>query len=151
MTSTAMPGDGDWPEEVIVARDDVEDARDEAALGKRTQKTWYLTQEVVERANAAVYWCLPIALAHSQMKGTEVDTARIPDSASALVEMALWAEVLRLEAMYNEGKPFNPAPEKLRPGPGRSGVSRLSLPRGTRSPRSPNDAAAADPGPDGPS
>lgn len=113
-------------EEVAVSRDEIVNAR-EGAGSKRKQKTWYLSEDVIERANAAVYWAVPYAL---RVEGAEdLDVSRIPDSASALVESGLWAEVLRLEKMLNGGEPFPPAPANLRPGPGRAGVQRLSQPR----------------------
>lgn len=115
------------------SRGEVESARDSAAGGKRQQKTWYLTKEVIDRANGAVYWSLPLALAGAKNSGEDVDHSQIPDSASALVELALWAEILRLELLFNNGRPFPSAPGKLRTGPGQSGVSRLSEQRGPRS------------------
>lgn len=130
----SLEGDESWPEEVVVSRHDVDEARDHAARGKRQQKTWYVTKEVIDRANGAVYWALPHALARAQNRGDEVDHSQIPDSSSALVESALWAETLRLERLFNNGRPFPPAPGKLRTGPGQGGVSRLSEPRGPRSP-----------------
>lgn len=130
------PGEGElWPEEVVVARHDVDHARSAAARGRRMQKTWYLTKEIIDRTNAAVYWCLPKALAHQEITDDEIDLSRVPDSASALVETALWSEVLRLETMFNAGRPFAPAPGRLRTGPGQQGVNRLSEPRGPRSSR----------------
>lgn len=62
------------------------------------------------------------------------DLTQVPDSASALVENALWAEVLRLEALYNGGEPFPAAPSRLRTGPGQRGIERLSRPRQTAQP-----------------
>lgn len=130
------------PEEMYVARRDVEAARDGAARGKRMQKTWYLTREVIERANGAVYWALPSALAAASRGGDEeIDTSQIPDSASSLVESALWAEILRLERLFHGGQPFPRAPGRLRTGPGQGGVSRLSEPR----PRRTSDIGEGDP------
>lgn len=123
-----MDGDETAPrlQEVTVTRDEIVGAR-EGATGKRKQKTWYLSEEVIARANAAVYWSLPYALKVEDSAG--LDVSRIPDSASSLVESGLWSEVLRLEKMLNHGEPFPPAPANLRPGPGRAGVERLSQPR----------------------
>lgn len=102
------------------------EAKESASAGKRRQKTWYVTDEVIQRVNGAAYWALPLALATaSKHKGEEVDQTNIPDSASDLVETALWAEVLRLEELHNQGMPFPPPPAKLRPGPGQNGASRL--------------------------
>lgn len=110
-------------------RSKVEWARSSAAEGARQQKSWYLTREVIARANSCVYWCLPKALAAAERDGLEPDLTQVPDSASALVENALWAEVLRLEALYNGGEPFPDAPSRLRTGPGQQGIERLSRPR----------------------
>lgn len=120
-----------WPEEVRVEREDIMQARESAHAGKRKQKTWYLSEEVIERANAAVYWALPYAL--KEAGNREVDVSRLPDSASALVEAGLWSEVLRLERMLNNGEPFPKAPGALRTGPGRTGIQRLSQPRRAQS------------------
>lgn len=117
-----------------MSRRDVDDARAAAARGRRAKKTWYLTKEVIDRANAAVYWCLPKALAYQETSGQEVDLSEVPSTSSALVESGLWSEVLRLERMYNSGRPFPPAPGRLGTGPGREGVARLSEPRRPRNP-----------------
>lgn len=116
----------DDPRSYVVNREQVEGARERAASGHRSQKTFYLTDEIIQRVNGAVYWSLPLALAKAGGDGEAVDTTLVPDSASALVESALWAEVLRLEHVFNGGQPFRPAPGKLRTGPGQSGVARLS-------------------------
>lgn len=43
---------------------------------------------------------------------------------------SVWAEVLRLEHLYNKGEPFREvAGGKLKPGPGQRGVNRLKQPR----------------------
>ena len=124
-----------WPGEVNVARQDVDDARDEAADGRRIQKSYYVTEEVADRANRAVFWARVHALAHADQTGEEIDLDALPDSASALVESAMWAEVLRLERLYNNGRAFRPvAGGKLKPGPGQRGVSRLKQPRKPRTP-----------------
>lgn len=102
------------------------EAKESAAPGKRRQKTWYVTEEIIERVNGAAYWALPLALAESRKhKNHDIDQTDIPDSASDLVETALWAEVLRLEKLHNQGMPFPAPPGKLRPGPGQNGASRL--------------------------
>ena len=128
MPQRRTPSDGpSWPGDVTVSRHDVNDARDGAADGRRIQKSYYVTEEVADRANRAVYWARVHALAHAQQTGEEeIDLDAIPDSASALVELAMWAEVLRLERLYNNGQPFRSVTGgKLKPGPGRRGVSRL--------------------------
>ena len=108
-----------WPGDVTVPRQDVDDARDEAAGGRRLQKSYYVTEEVADRANRAVYWAKVHALMHAQQTGEEIDFDALPDSASALVESAMWHEVLRLERLYNDGQPFREvAGGKLKPGPG---------------------------------
>ena len=122
-----------WPGEVTVSREDIDDARDEAAEGRRIQKSYYVTEEVADRANRAVFWARVHALAHADKTGEEIDIDALPDSASALVESAMWAEVLRLERLYNDGKPFREvAGGKLKPGPGQRGVNRLKQPRKPR-------------------
>src|SRR4051812_6584916 len=126
-------GSGASPGEVTVSRQDVDDARDEAADGRRIQKSYYVTEEVANRANRAVFWAPVHALAHADQTGDEIDLDALPDSASALVESAMWAEVLRLERLYNNGKPFREvAGGRLKPGPGQRGVSRLKQPRKPR-------------------
>ena len=120
-----------WPKEVQVPRDEALEARDIASGGKRQQKTWYLTKEVCDRANNAVYWALAYAMKNAP-DPEHVDVDRLPDSASGLVEIALWAEILRLEQMLNDGQPFPNAPAKLRTGPGTDGTRRLSAPRPDR-------------------
>jgi len=129
-------GSGDlWPGHVSVSRQDVDEARDEAAAGRRLQKSYYVTEEVADRANRAVYWAKVHALLHAQQTGEDIDFDALPDSASALVESAMWHEVLRLERLYNDGHPFREvAGGKLKPGPGPRGVSRLKQPRKTRPP-----------------
>jgi len=136
MPVSGLASEGGWkrvpkrPErEVAVPRSKVESVRSLAAEGARQQKSWYLTREVIARANSCVYWCLPKALAAADRTGVEPDLSQVPDSASALVENALWAEVLRLEALYNGGEPFPDAPSRLRTGPGQAGIERLSRPR----------------------
>lgn len=119
--------------EVTVTRQDINEARDTAASGKRVQKSFYITAEIYDRAIAAVYWSRPYALAQGQMSGEEIDVESLPDSASALVESSLWAEVLRLERLYHKGEPF-PAVKKLRSGPGQRGIDRLSQSREKPSP-----------------
>lgn len=84
-----------------------------------------LLEEHLARVNGAIFWSLAKALAKAEATGTPVDTSAIPDSASALVESALWAEVMRLEEQYNDGQPFPPAPGKLAPGPGQHGKERM--------------------------
>ena len=119
-----------WPGEVAVPRGDVDDARDDAADGRRIQKSYYVTGEVADRANRAVFWARVHALAHADQTGDEIDLDALPDSASALVESALWAEVLRLERLYNNGRPFREVVGgRLKTGPGQRGVSRLRRPR----------------------
>jgi hypothetical protein len=55
------------------------------------------------------------------------------------VEAAMWAEVLRLERLYNNGQPFREvAGGKLKPGPGQRGVDRLKQPRKPRTDTSEN-------------
>ncbi|MDN5803887.1 MAG: hypothetical protein L0H26_04750 [Microlunatus sp.] len=122
-----------WPGEVTVSRQDVDEARDEAALGRRIQKSYYVTEEVADRANRAVFWARVRALAHADQAGEEIDLDAFPDSASGLVERAMWAEVLRLERLYNNGQPFREVVGgRLKPGPGQQGVSRLKQPRKPR-------------------
>lgn len=127
------PAAASWPGEVTVTRQEIEAARDGAAHGDRVQKSYYVTKEAAERTNAAVFWARVFALSHAQQTGDEVDIDALPDSASALVEAAMWAEVLRLEKAYNAGEPFPQVGGKLKPGPGQRGVDRLSRPRGSRS------------------
>lgn len=122
-----------WPGEVTVSREDIDEARDDAAGGRRIQKSYYVTEEVAGRANRAVFWARVHALSHADKTGEEIDIDALPDSASALVESAMWAEVLRLERLYNDGKPFRAvAGGKLKPGPGQRGVDRLKQPRKPR-------------------
>ena len=128
-----------WPGEVTVSRQDVVAARDEAADSRRLQKSYYVTEEVADRANRAVFWARVHALAHADKTGEEIDIDALPDSASALVEAAMWAEVLRLERLYNNGQPFREvAGGKLKPGPGQRGVDRLKQPRKPRTDTSEN-------------
>ena len=129
--------DAFWPGDVTVPRQDVDDARDEAASGRRLQKSYYVTEGVADRANRAVYWAKVHALMHAQQTDEEIDLDALPDSASALVESAMWHEVLRLERLYNDGQPFREvAGGKLKPGPGPRGVHRLKQPRKARPPDS---------------
>jgi hypothetical protein len=119
-------GSVEWPGDVNVSRQDVDEAMDEAADGRRIQKSYYVTEEVADRANRAVFWARVHALSHADQTGDEIDIDGLPDSASALVESAMWAEVLRLERLYNQGKPFREvAGGRLKPGPGQRGVGRL--------------------------
>lgn len=106
-------------------RSDIDAARQEAEGGPRRQKTFYLTEEITARVNSVIFWGRAKAVARSEATGQVADLDLVPSSASALVESALWAEVLRLEAELNEGKPFLPAPGKLAPGPGESGKQRM--------------------------
>lgn len=124
-----------WPGEVTVSRQEVDEARDGAAGGRRLQKSYYVTEEVADRANRAVFWARVHALSHADQTGDEIDLDALPDSASALVESAMWAEVLRLEQLYNNGQPFREVTGgRLKPGPGQRGVDRLKQPR-----KKPND------------
>lgn len=129
--------DASWPGDVSVPRQDVDEARDQAAGSRRLQKSYYVTEDIADRANRAVYWAKVHALMHAQQTGEEIDFDALPDSASALVESAMWHEVLRLERLYNDGEPFREvAGGKLKPGPGPRGVSRLKQPRKARPPDS---------------
>jgi hypothetical protein len=129
---TTPDGEDRWPgQEAIVTRREVDDTVNEASRGERTQRTFYISKEAVERLNAAVYWARGYAIARSQQEGIDV-SEYVPDSASALVETAIWAEILRIEKGINHGKPFPPAAGRLRTGPGTRGVQRLSEPRGPR-------------------
>lgn len=118
------------PREYVVRRPHVEKAIEESKDSSRSQRTYYLTDEVISRAGGAVYWALPKALAQA---GEEADTDAlaeiIPGSVSALVEHALWAEILRLEALFNDGKPFPPQPGQRPTGPSAAGIARLRQPR----------------------
>lgn len=121
------------PREYVVRRPEVEQAITEAASSTRSQRTYYLTDDVISRAGGAVYWALPMAISQAQTAGDEVDAEAlaeiIPTSVSALVEHALWAEILRLEALFNRGKPFAAQPGKLPSGPSAAGIARLRQPR----------------------
>lgn len=138
LAQRGTPSEETWPGEVTVSRQDIDEARDEAAAGRRIQKSYYVTEEVADRANRAVFWARVHALAHAQQTGEdEIDLDAIPDSASALVESAMWAEVLRLERLYNNGDPFRSVTGgKLKPGPGQRGVKRL---RQRRTPKHTDD------------
>lgn len=121
------------PREFVVRRPQVEQAIEESADSTRSQRTYYLTDEVISRAGGAVYWALPMAISQAQTAGEEADTESlaeiIPSSVSALVEHALWAEILRLESLFNNGKPFPAQPGKLATGPSAAGIARLRQPR----------------------
>ncbi len=114
-------------------RPTVEQAIEESADSTRSQRTYYLTDDVISRAGGAVYWALPMAISQAQGAGEEVDAEVlgeiIPSSVSALVEHALWAEILRLEGLFNQGKPFPAQPGKLPSGPSAAGIARLRQPR----------------------
>ena len=71
-------GSGASPGEVTVSRQDVDDARDEAADGRRIQKSYYVTEEVANRANRAVFWAPVHALAHADQTGDEIDLDALP-------------------------------------------------------------------------
>ena len=88
---------GDRTIEPRVTREQVEQAITLAASDGRQQKTWYVPSSLVDRVAAAAYWAVPVTLAEARASGAEIDLTGIPDSASAIVESALWAEVLRLE------------------------------------------------------
>lgn len=120
------PDDG-----VTVPRGEVEEAAREAAKGERAQRTFYISKEVVERLNGVVYWAQGFAIARAEQTGEDL-TEYVPDSASSMVETAIWAEILRVEKAINKGRPFQPAGGKLRTGPGERGIRRLSEPRKKR-------------------
>lgn len=121
------------PREYVVRRPHVEKAIEEAEDSSRSQRTYYLTDEVISRAGGAVYWALPMAISQAQAAGEEVDPEAlaeiIPSSVSGLVEHALWAEILRLEALFNQGRPFPAQPGKRPTGPSAAGIARLRQPR----------------------
>lgn len=116
-------------EEVPVSRAETMAQVEAARNGKRKQKSYYLTEELLERVNAAVYWSRAGYVA-AQQRGEDLDVAELPDNASQLIERAATAEVLRLEKLFNGGSRFDPAPGKLAVGPGESGAARLRQPRG---------------------
>ncbi len=116
-------------EEVPVSREETMAQVEEASGGKRKQKSYYLTEDLLERINAAVYWSRAGYVAAKQ-RGEELDVSELPDNASQLVERAATAEVLRLEKLFNGGERFEPAPGKLAVGPGESGAARLRQGRG---------------------
>lgn len=122
------------PKEVPVTRAETIDAA-ESATGKRKQKSFYLTTDVLERLNGCVYWARAGFLSATQA-GEDIDPSELPDSAASLVERALWTEVLRQEKLFNNGEPFPPAPGRLATGPGAAGAQRLRRPRAGREPES---------------
>lgn len=95
----------------------------------RQSRSFYLTDEVVERARACTAWAGAGYLTKVQA-GANLDTDEIPDSMSELVERGLWSEVLRVEKLLNDGDPFPPAPKRLGTGPGSAASERLRGPRG---------------------
>lgn len=129
-----------------VSRADVDEARDAATDGPRIQKSYYVTRQIADRANRAVFWARVHALSRADQTGEELDLDALPDSASALVEAAMWAEVLRLERLYNDGRPFREVVGgRLKPGPGQRGVDRLKQPRKPRSTDNQTDDQAGPP------
>lgn len=76
----------------------------------RTSRTVLLTDQLIERARNAVYWCRVIP--------------GEPASFAALAERGLTAEVERLEREHNEGNPFPHG--ELRPGPAPGVMERVS-------------------------
>lgn len=120
-----------WPDDVVVSHEDAATAAEVAREGRRVQRTWYLSQEIVDRARATIYWAHGTAHSRAAQAGRQVDVdqlTQLPDSLTSLAETALWAEVMRLERLLNDGHPFPPAPGELRRG-GRLG--RPMRPRNT--------------------
>lgn len=108
-------------ERPAVSREKAENYRAQAANKKRVRKTYYVTEALTDRVVDAV----------QAVKGHASESSEfVPDSASALVEMAVWAEIARLEDRFNDGESFPPAAGPLPSGPAASGVDRLSRPRG---------------------
>jgi hypothetical protein len=93
---------------------DVTASEDSAASGdRRIKRSTYISEDLVERAKAAVFW-------------TRVIQGE-PNSYADLTERALRAEVERLERLYNEGEPFEiPEGEGLRPGPAPGVMKRVA-------------------------
>ena len=116
-------------QEVPVSRAETMAAVRAAADGKRKQKSFYFTEECIARVNAAVFWARAGYLSAQEQGDNPIDPAELPDSASALMERAAFAEVIRLEKLFNGGKPFPEVPGKLSPGPGTAGAARLRRPR----------------------
>jgi hypothetical protein len=114
--------------EIDVSRAETMAAVEAAASDKRRQKSFYLTESCLARINAAVYWARSGFLA-AQRQGEPIGVEELPDSASALIERAAMAEVIRLEKLFNKGRPFPSAPGRLSPGPGARGIERLRRPR----------------------
>lgn len=117
------------PKEVKVSRADVMAEVEAAAEGRRKQKSFYLTEALLERVNGAVYWARASVL-EAARRGEDIDMREVPDRAATMLEQGLWAEVLRVERLLNDGEPFPPAPGPLSPGPGAAGTARLRRPRG---------------------
>lgn len=108
-------------ERPAVSREKAENYRAQVANGKRIRRSFYVTEAMGKRLNDAV---------HAVKGRNSPDGEFVPDSASALVEMAVWAEIARLEDRFNDGESFPPAAGPLPSGPAASGVDRLSRPRG---------------------
>lgn len=110
---------------IPVARRDVQAAAASADRSVRKQRSFYLTEDVFDRMRRVAYWAR-VAAYEAADAGEPVDVEELPPSVSALVETAIWAEVLRWERQLHEGEPFPPVPGgRLAPGPGASGVRRL--------------------------
>jgi hypothetical protein len=90
----------------------------------RVQRSFYLPRELVDRARAAVLATM-----------TEPGEAY---NVSELAGRGLEAEVSRLEAAYNEGKPFPPV-DSVPSGPSPAGVERIRA--GVRARRRRDDSA----------
>lgn len=125
--------------EIHVSRRDVADAaKAAAAAGEKIRpRSYALPPQLIARVNAAVQWSRD-QIAAGEEVATDVDDP-LPDGPSALAESALWAEVLRLERLYNQGRPFPPVAGSLPRGPGARGRRALSKPRGPRQAPSPAD------------
>jgi post-segregation antitoxin (ccd killing protein) len=83
----------------------------------RVQRSFYLPRELVDRARAAVLATM-----------TEPGEAY---NVSELAGRGLAAEVRRLEAQYNDGRPFPPV-DSMPSGPGPAGVERIRARARTR-------------------
>lgn len=87
-----------------------EDEKAPQPAEKRVQRSTLLPESLIERARNAVFWCRMI-------EGE-------PASYAEISERGLRREVERLEAKYNEGRPFEHG--DLRPGPAPGVMKRVA-------------------------
>jgi hypothetical protein len=84
---------------------------------ERIAKSVYVRRGTVERARAAVAFCMALEYTHPELEG------ELPLSLAALFDNAVNRVVDEIEAEFNEGKALRRV-YKLRRGPSRAGAAR---------------------------